>query len=1619
MAAALLLVAGGSPGGVPAVRAATPCTDAQVKPSLRDVTVDQGVGSYGKLIRGKQAIVRFYLSLPSACSLVVGQSVTPTGAVLHVTSPSPGGPVFAFGTPYRPLTGNLASVVAADSRADPLFQVPGSTFQPVGTTGEFTIKLEATVTYTRVSSGVTTPGLTRTFSTFKNQDITRVVEQKTNALRILVVPMGDAALPYDTQFRAAERQIVIRGMTTLSRVLPVPDGVADLTTPTGGIRYTISAGLLDVGPQGLGLLDAKGFWCGSSTAFNAVKGPLGAILQDWNNANPSATADRVLGVVGAGISHGSGNGSPCDEGRAAVPKADEPAVAAYVRAIPDTSTVPSMTGALMTMELSHTFGVVSPAEANSVPPRTLLGTYHSLNIQADVTDPDRGFNLTTRSYLADDRSAMKLTTGWNDTNVLLEKNDWEFLACALGGETTDFCLRSNVAGTAEGIAAGPMFVLTGTTDGTPAACSRRHGTCVTESYYNGIGDGASGAAETPQDPGSVYRLLFLDASGGVLNDDGVAPSGDGFGVPVSVAETEHGSDPGTGTGDATAFLFSIAFPFADADATQKIQLVRDGASRVVLYERARTAAPVITRLSTPLSQSRIVFAWDDPADNGGQDTGSDIYSMNPDGSNVRRLTSSAANDTQPRVSPDGRMVTFTREPAGGGDSEIYLIWENPAAAEAYGTGEFPDETDLTNDPEHDDANPDWSPDGERLVYDSLVAPGDHDLRWLTYTGYFGGTNRWFAGTGTSDFEIGSDLLVLDINPTQTSIPVTGGILPSEGPYIASIENEHVRVVGNFSDSVITVERGVDGTTAEAHFRQTNVGFTHVQPLTQVAHDDSQPVWSSDGTSLAFTRRPVGGGPAVVALRGIKTVLAYDNSSRGRTETLSAFPPNIAADGRANPAGRQDAYDPDWVRGNDKLVFTTNWNGNEDIYTYDFSLEASAQLTDDPAADRYPSVDETTGRIVFRSDRDGSVERILRMDEDGGNVTELPADPAAQAGTDPAWYPRDPQSRILYARYVEPGASGLTDIWTMNPDGSDAHPITTGGIAQWDARWSPDATRIAFSGHLDNWGRTYLYTMDANGFDTVGVTKPMVHDGRLPCVGGICESSEPSWSPDGRKLAFKFDGGGTGWQIWIADADGTGQPFQVTSESLQVQGFSWSPDGTRIAYALSDGTVAEIYTIRPDGTGRAQLTTSGGYKGGPAWSPDSTTLAITDWPTTEAGSSIELIDATTGALVRSLVQALPFTPSPSYSGPSWSPDGRHVSFSVNSPIDFDNDCPARFNCSNSSVITIDVDGRDFVHRAVDPRVSAPDWSPGEDSVYLSAQIDGDPADARADLYYSCSDRGPFVPIAVAVAPESVDGAIASFKAHFDATFGCGDGEPTLTARVNDGYSISDPASPQPVLSVPKAPFAAIGSLRGGLRIGAFDPVPLVADSRDPETGALADDAFSWTVAGLGVVGTGRSLDVPAPDGPAGWGLGPHTVTLTVTDGNGQSAATTGTFTAQAAFAWVTPTKGHPAIETYGTAGQVVRVRFRLGADFGLGVLADRFPRSQRYICGDPSRLIQGSSYLTRPFGALGLTFDPRTQVYTYAWTTRAEWGNGALRCRQLRLRLVDDTVHRADFVLAPP
>jgi Tol biopolymer transport system component len=81
----------------------------------------------------------------------------------------------------------------------------------------------------------------------------------------------------------------------------------------------------------------------------------------------------------------------------------------------------------------------------------------------------------------------------------------------------------------------------------------------------------------------------------------------------------------------------------------------------------------------------------------------DVYTMRPNGSNVRQLTSNDASEFHPDWSPDSRMITFTSDR--DGDFEVYVM-------DADGTNQ----TNVTANSAGDDGLSAWSPDGEKIVF---------------------------------------------------------------------------------------------------------------------------------------------------------------------------------------------------------------------------------------------------------------------------------------------------------------------------------------------------------------------------------------------------------------------------------------------------------------------------------------------------------------------------------------------------------------------------------------------------------------------------------------------------------------------------------------------------------------------------------------------------------------------------------------------------------------------------------------------------------------------------------------------------------------------------------------
>jgi hypothetical protein len=530
LAAALLAAA--SPE---VARGLSNCTASQLVPALGDVTVNQGLGNYAYRVRGKETLVKFFLTNPTTCAVTSTQSINITGATLTVNNTAQ---TFLNLGAFQSFAAAPAvtATVSTNSAADPVFAVPAADLVPPFTnpdTQTFTPTFTATVTYSRKSGTSTTTGLTATFS-----NSSAIFDHRTRALRVLVVPMGDATpgVLASTQYTSTDQTSTQNGFSALSRIFPVPSGVASLDALTGGIRYTINLSSMVNLKAVTGAYDVNGKFCGSSGNFDAIKAQLAQFMQSWNSnpLNVNQQADRVLGVVGESISDGAdATNATCADGMASVVSPE-----AWVRAISDKpasgriAAVPSRTGSLMAMELSHTWG----GEPNS--------THHSSNVSADTTNPGRAYNVTTRSYLATNRSVMKYSfvssPPWDDTLTLLEPADYSYDRCAFGGtSTTDCAALGTTTGTTLGVAAGPSFVVSGTVNSATNTAD-----IVQSGFLNSLQLGT--------DDNSFYRYVRRDATThAVLND---------IGFHVSFTNSLHSLGDENDAPSTAKGLFSFALP---------------------------------------------------------------------------------------------------------------------------------------------------------------------------------------------------------------------------------------------------------------------------------------------------------------------------------------------------------------------------------------------------------------------------------------------------------------------------------------------------------------------------------------------------------------------------------------------------------------------------------------------------------------------------------------------------------------------------------------------------------------------------------------------------------------------------------------------------------------------------------------------------------------------------------------------------------------------------------------------------------------------------------------------------------------------------------------------------
>ena len=362
-------------------------------------------------------------------------------------------------------------------------------------------------------------------------------------------------------------------------------------------------------------------------------------------------------------------------------------------------------------------------------------------------------------------------------------------------------------------------------------------------------------------------------------------------------------------------------------------------------------------------------------------------------------------------------------------------------------------------------------------------------------------------------------------------------------------------------------------------------------LTRGSANDVGPVWSPDGSTLAFLRVdegrarailiPAAGGPerklAEFDAAGEDAVPApsmdwtRDGQSlavvAGREKQIPAIsllsvqsgalrrltnPPEGSL-GDASPAVSPDGKALAFVRSLDE--------DRADIYLCDLNGGSVRQLTFDNHSIRGVAWSAGGTDLIYSSDR-GSGWRLWRLPAYGGSPRDL-----LVAGNRTS-YPAVSATAHLLAFTDSPSVSAIWRAQLGSPDApADERQVIRSASRETGAAWSPDGTKIANISERS--GAPEIWVGDANGANRVQITR--LDGPRL---------RNPRWSPDGGTILFEARGQ-RGVEIYTVPAAG-GKVTRVLSDAGEA---SWARDGKSIYYSAN----AQIWHAAADGSNPRQLT----------------------------------------------------------------------------------------------------------------------------------------------------------------------------------------------------------------------------------------------------------------------------------------------------------------------------------------------------------------------------------------------------------------------------------------------
>jgi len=247
-----------------------------------------------------------------------------------------------------------------------------------------------------------------------------------------------------------------------------------------------------------------------------------------------------------------------------------------------------------------------------------------------------------------------------------------------------------------------------------------------------------------------------------------------------------------------------------------------------------------------------------------------------------------------------------------------------------------------------------------------------------------------------------------------------------------------------------------------------------------------------------------------------------------------------------------------------------------------------------------------------------------------------------------------------------------ELYMMDYDGHNQTRITFNKIKDYMPAWSADGRNIAYTSYRK--GRAGLYTLNP-------------YEGKIVEVSNEGTNFGPSFSPDGKKLAFCSTLQEGNSEIYVANADGSKIKRLTFNKAIDTAP-TWSPTSRELAFTSDRSGTPQIYIMDAEGSNVRRASYGGNYFDGPAWSPTGDMIVY-----------VSRVDNVFDIYVLNLRTNQTFKITESYArneSPTWSPDGRHIIFSSN-------------RTGTIQLYSIDYDGANRRRLTSKGTNKLPDWS----------------------------------------------------------------------------------------------------------------------------------------------------------------------------------------------------------------------------------------------------------------------------------------------------------------------